>query len=309
MSYLKQSTYFMRRFMLPILITCGFVLNMFSFFVMKRIRGSSTAKYMSFLGLVDSGVLLLGGVNLWLHSVNYNSLPMASVIGCKLVPFMFYSLADYSVMIIVIMTCERFYAVWRPLQANQSNKKRMFRFNLTVSALLCMLVNSHFVFTHNLVEQIDEQDQMVRNNYNNNNDHTVKSNSNKSSFIYIENNNDSFGIVNYNKQQFNQNKICVYVAWIEFYENFWIYIDASIYSFIPFILITLFNVLIISLLNKADAKSVGLREQKILNESDRLNYSLRGRKKSNQVPYQVELSNFEAGESSFKDSKVNIFQV
>jgi hypothetical protein len=165
------------------------------------------------------------------------------------------------------------------------------------------------VFTHNLVEQIDEQDQMVRNNYNNNNDHTVKSNSNKSSFIYIENNNDSFGIVNYNKQQFNQNKICVYVAWIEFYENFWIYIDASIYSFIPFILITLFNVLIISLLNKADAKSVGLREQKILNESDRLNYSLRGRKKSNQVPYQVELSNFEAGESSFKDSKVNIFQV
>ena len=140
MSYLKQSTYALRQFMLPVLIVFGFILNMFSFLVMKRIKGSSTAQYMSFLGLVDSGVLLLGGVNLWLHSVNYNSLPMASVIGCKLVPFMFYSLADYSVMIIVIMTCERFYAVWKPLQVNQFNKKRMFRLNLSVSALLCMCV-------------------------------------------------------------------------------------------------------------------------------------------------------------------------
>ena len=42
---------------------------------------------------------------------------------------MFYSFADYSVFIIVLMTFERFYAVWKPFKAKQMNKKRIFRFN------------------------------------------------------------------------------------------------------------------------------------------------------------------------------------
>lgn len=116
--------YYLRVFVLPVLIVCGFVLNMLSFLVMKRIRScSTTSNYMAFLGLVDSGVLLIGGVSLWVHSVNTNfSFTLASILTCKLIPFLMYTLADLSVFIIVIMTAERFYAVWKPLQANKANK-------------------------------------------------------------------------------------------------------------------------------------------------------------------------------------------
>lgn len=230
MPCLNNTTFFLRKFILPILISCGFILNMFSFLVMKRIKGS-TAKYMSFLGLVDSCVLLLGGVNLWLHSVNYNSLPMATVIGCKLVPFLFYSLADYSVLIIVVMTGERFYGIWKPYHAKQINKKRLFKINLIGGAFFCSLVNLHFVFTHSLVEQ----DDLVFRYYN-------------SSQVPIE------------LDQPKKNKICAYIIWKTFYEKYWIFIDASIYSFIPFMLITIFNILIIGLLNKAEKTNFKLSE-------------------------------------------------
>lgn len=268
---LSDVTFLLRKFFLPILISCGFILNMISFIVMQRIKGSSTAKYMSFLSLVDSGVLLLGGVNLWLHSANYNSLPMASVIGCKLVPFLFYSLADYSVFIIVIMTAERFYAVWKPVHSSHLNKKRLFRLNLFLASLFCMLVNFHFILTHSLDEQVDETYQEEINEFH--------LNSTLISLIEPK-----------------VNKICVYVEWKVFYEKYWIYIDASIYSFIPFILITIFNILIIRLLSKADKKGnqlnadgvvCKLRKRTTSNDSKDENFIISWRKKrsENSISY------------------------
>lgn len=117
--------YYLRLYVVPVLVIIGFILNMLSFLVMKRIRSSTTSNYMALLGLVDSGVLLIGGFSLWTHTINANiAFTSASIISCKLVPFLMYTLADLSVFIIVIMTAERFYAVWRPLKANKMAKKR-----------------------------------------------------------------------------------------------------------------------------------------------------------------------------------------
>ena len=217
-----QLTQYLRLYAIPIVITCGLILNFISFLVMKQIK-SSTSRYMTFLALVDSGVLIVGAISLWLHSVSYNSSPIISSIGCKLVPFCFYSLADYSVLIIIIMTYERFYAVWQPVQANQSDKIKHFKFKTIISLLFCLFINSHYIYSHSFFD----------NNSNNRN-------FNSSQFLIAA--------------DFIPNYVCEYVVWKEFYEKYWIYIDASIYSFVPFILLTTFNVLTILILKKAESK-------------------------------------------------------
>jgi len=201
---------------------------------MKRIKISATTKYMSFLALIDSGVLLIGGISFWINSVKYNSSTFISIIACKLIPFLFYSFADYSVYIIVLMTIERFYAVWKPFKAKQMNKKRLFRFNILIGCLFCCLVNFHFLITHSLVYQP---------NFINNNNNNID-------YSYLKSNESVHNFEEANKK--NENYICEYHLWKEFYDYYWIYIDASVYSFVPSFLIITFNILIIILLNKAN---------------------------------------------------------
>lgn len=169
---MSEVAYYLRAYFLPVLIIGGSVLNMLSFAVMRRIRSSITSNYMATLGLVDSGVLIIGGVSLWMHTVESSfSFPLLSTMTCKLVPFALYTLADLSVFIIVIMTAERFYAVWRPLQASKRGKKRDFKMAMIASILICAAINSHFVFTHSTrrARVVDSENDAPFNNNNNNN--------------------------------------------------------------------------------------------------------------------------------------------
>ena len=213
-----QATHLIRTVIIPLMITVGLILNTISFAVMKQIK-STTATYMTYLSLVDSGVLSVGLVSLWLHSASHNSLPIITEIGCKIVPFMFYSLADFSVLIILIMTGERFYGVWKPLSNSKINKNRRLKINLLIGLAFSLLVNSHFTFTHSLVN-VGDKDQR---------------NSTLEKDDLIETSN-----------------LCEYVIWKEFYEIYWTFIDASLYSFMPFLVITTLNILIIVTLRKAE---------------------------------------------------------
>lgn len=149
LSEMSEVAYTLRVYFLPVLVIGGSILNMLSFAVMRRIRSSITSNYMATLGLVDSGVLIIGGMSLWIHTVDSSfSFPLVSKMTCKLVPFALYSLLDLSVFIIVIMTAERFYAVWRPLQASKRAKKTDFKIAMIGSIFICAAINSHFIFTH-----------------------------------------------------------------------------------------------------------------------------------------------------------------
>ncbi len=242
-----QTAYIIQNILLPALIIFGFISNAISFVIMKRIKISATTKYMTFLALIDSGVLLIGGISFWINSVKYNSSTFISIIACKLIPFLFYSFADYSVYIIVLMTIERFYAVWKPFKAKQMNKKRLFRFNILIGCLFCCLVNFHFLITHSLVYQP---------NFINNNNNNID-------YSYLKSNESVHNFEEANKK--NENYICEYHLWKEFYDYYWIYIDASVYSFVPSFLIITFNILIIILLNKA--KNVNSNLSANLNEN------------------------------------------
>jgi hypothetical protein len=239
---------------------------------MKRIKISATTKYMSFLALIDSGVLLIGGISFWINSVKYNSSTFISIIACKLIPFLFYSFADYSVYIIVLMTIERFYAVWKPFKAKQMNKKRLFRFNILIGCLFCCLVNFHFLITHSLVYQPN----FINNNNNNNIDYS-----------YLKSNESVHNFEEANKK--NENYICEYHLWKEFYDYYWIYIDASVYSFVPSFLIITFNILIIILLNKA--KNVNSNLSANLNENS-YPESVTNSKRMKQLKYNNTLTDF-----------------
>lgn len=248
-------TYVIKMFLFPILVF-GFVTNTISFIVMKRIKSSSTAKYMSILALIDCGVLLVGGFSLWAHSINYYSSKFISIIGCKLIPFLFYSLADYSVIIIVLMTGERFYGVWKPFHANKMSKKRMFRLNLLVGFLFCCLINSHFLITHNLVKF-------------NETPLNLKTGGMLVDSVIIHSSNEFKDM----SKSASTNYVCEYTMWKDFYERYWVFIDASIYSFIPSFLIVTFNIIIIRLLNKADKINSNLNHRTTRTESIISNYN------------------------------------
>ncbi len=168
---------------------------------------------------------------------------------------------DLSVGIIVTTTSEKLFAVSRPLIAY--NLKHNYKnSNKKIFLLLCFfaLVNSHFLFSHSITKYLDNQrfDDILGNYVNENlNQSSSLKNSNQTSTY------DDDEYLGYDSQIFeniiseSNKNICTYIKWNKFYEDYWTYIDAIIYSFLPFVLLSMFNLLIISYLKKA--KNEGLK--------------------------------------------------
>ena len=238
--------YYLRVYILPVLILFGTILNLLSFMVMRRMQSfSTTSKYMAALGLIDSGVLIIGGCSNFVSTyiVDQFTNSLFSKLSCKLISFSFYFMADLSVFIIVIMTAERFYAVWRPVQASTLSKKKKFRLNMCVSVVLAILVNCHFLFTHSIYR---DEKQMIPEDAN-----STLSN--------------HFSSPVNNHQDTNAMDRCIYESYYsKFYDHYWIFIDASIYSFFPSFLLIVFNFLIIKNLFKARKESNKLNEVGIM---------------------------------------------
>jgi hypothetical protein len=179
---------------------------------------------MSIISLTDTILLFTGALNLWIFAAFEWSIMTTSTIVCKLSPFLIYTALDYSISLIVLLTAEKLYAISKPLQANQNkeNIKKTLLFAF-LSLGLCAAVNSHFLFSQSLnVIKID-------NSMNKTSD-TIKMCTND-------------------------------IWWAKFYDYYWPYIDATIYSFLPFLLITVFNALIIKGLLKEAKKSCKLQKR------------------------------------------------
>ena len=70
-----------RTCILPVIVTTGIILNLFLFFIMKKLK-STTSIYMSMLSLslADTLCLLIRGFNLWLLTVfNWSFLQFSTV--------------------------------------------------------------------------------------------------------------------------------------------------------------------------------------------------------------------------------------
>jgi hypothetical protein len=221
--------YTLRVYVLPIIILVGSFFNLFLFFVMRRFN-TPISIYLQLLPLADTCVLLSGGLNLWLLAAfNWSFIQLSSAL-CKISTFFISSMLDFSVALIVIMTAERLYAVVYPFEARKSllnkNKKIMV---ISLAFVFCQIVNIHFLFSHSLI---------------------------KTSFENMTINNGNFS----EKLHTSSHKFCSFMIWNAFYSNYWIYINSVVYSFLPFMLLTGFNVSIFFCIKKAKEQRVTLSQ-------------------------------------------------
>lgn len=122
---------------------------------------------------------------------------------------------------IVIITGERMFVITFPKKVNKWINHKTARFIVVITFGFCALVNSHFLFSHNIINEnfdsITNESEIL----------------NKSRRPYLfEVDNLKFKIR------------CLPIRWYTFYDNYWPYIDATIYSFLPFVLLTFLNILI-----------------------------------------------------------------
>ena len=139
----------------PFIFILGSVCNTLIFLVMrrKRMRQQSTYFYMAVLAIADEMVLINGCLQFWLFLYTGQVITIMSNVLCKLNTLTFYASLHFSVWMVVIMTIERFVAVALPLQASRLctvEKAKKASLMLTVVVLL---VNSHFLFTHSLMQR------------------------------------------------------------------------------------------------------------------------------------------------------------
>ena len=148
---------------------------------------------------------MIGGSDIWLETAFdwklINILPLI----CKAFQFLACTMSDYSVLIILIITVEKFYAVSYPYKASQVKfcKKRL-RIIFFSALFICSIINSYFLFSLKLIEV----NSTIGYNASFNNPNTLVS-------------------------------ICTYSKWNYFYANSWPYINATIYSFLPFSMISI----------------------------------------------------------------------
>ncbi len=166
-------------------------------------------------------ILISGGTNLWLSTAFNWSLIQTSSLTCKIFPFFTYTMLDFSVWLIVITTGEKLFAVSQPLYAHslKMNAKKSVCF-VIITLIICSAINSHFLITHTIIDF-----KLINQTENN---HMV------------------------NNTEPRDLSTCSYSKWNRFYEEYWSYIDATIYSFLPFLLISVFNVLVIIYLKRAE---------------------------------------------------------
>ena len=173
------------------------------------------------------------------------------------------------------MTGEKLNAVLHPLKAHKNKLNRKKCSIITLCALfVCVLINSHFLFTHSLVPVNMLNDLAHFQNLTKlNNFKFTKNSSNSKTF-------DSF---------------CSYTKFDGFYEYVWPYIEASVYSFVPLILLIIFNILIFRSIINAEIERLKMTEaQKPL--------KLKKRKTVHNLPSEINKS-----EKKFFDTRVRFY--
>ncbi|XP_064598115.1 rhodopsin-like [Liolophura sinensis] len=135
--------FYLNRYYLRILCGVGVVCNVAVFLTMYAIKPFTTSSfYVSFLAVVDALALITK--LLYIELTRKLSLGDA---GCKFMLFFGNFTVQYANWVLVIMTLERFVAVWFPLKVNRISTMNKAKVTLFVTALLLTAFNLHFLWT------------------------------------------------------------------------------------------------------------------------------------------------------------------
>ncbi|OWF47147.1 Thyrotropin-releasing hormone receptor [Mizuhopecten yessoensis] len=183
----------------PVMILIGTIGNLLSFTAFRNSSGKvSTYPYLSALAIMDLLVIYIGLLRLWVAQLSNFDIKDQTNWTCKVVAFLGYVCSDSSVWLIVAVTLERYIAGCYPLQAANLCRIRKARFIVFVPILALCVVNSHFLWTVELLHVVN----------------------NTTEPVYICDAGHNFSaLVN----------------------DVWPWVDAGIYSFVPFVILSILN--------------------------------------------------------------------
>ena len=108
-------------------------------------------RYLAFLAVADTAVLLASALKTWVRVVWGFELLHVSQASCKLLIFLTHLSLMTAAWLIVAVTLERFLAVWLPLRAPEVCSVGRTRVVITALLALLALVNAHVFWTAELV--------------------------------------------------------------------------------------------------------------------------------------------------------------
>ena len=136
----------------PVLLVMGTIGNILSVIVLQKqsLKEMSVSFYLSALAIADTLALYIGLLNFWLARVTGTGVWSLSSITCKFYKFLLYTSNDYCAWILVIVSVQRFIAVYSPFEAKILNTKQRAILCLSVLLFLLIAVNLHLFWTFDL---------------------------------------------------------------------------------------------------------------------------------------------------------------
>lgn len=132
------------RFCLPLIILpISLINNLLSFTALRsrHMRGTSTAFFMLSLSVLDPLVLITKNL------VYFPTFVVANAVSCKILYFLIYVLGYTNVWILVIMTGDKFFAVWFPLKVSYFCTISRARYICVILLLLTSFISMHHFWT------------------------------------------------------------------------------------------------------------------------------------------------------------------
>jgi len=203
----------------PILfLIVGTIGNLLSVYVVLRskLRRHSTFIYLAFLSVVDLIVLYTFSINFILHAWFNIDLQHVSLIACKIYSFSIYFFPQTSAWILTAVSIDRVCALTRGIR--KTRKTRVTYMSILIIFLILLVLNVQFLFYNNTYRFRDEYE------YNNEN-------------IYrIVDTDMDINVVQCSSENHEIYK--------EFYQHIWVYVDAFINVYLPFLLMFLCSTII-----------------------------------------------------------------
>lgn len=232
----------------------------------KRIApgGLTIYLYLCLLAVYDLGVLVFGLLNEWIYSLSLFDLKNQSIVVCKLFTFFAFLFSHCSSSTIVITTAIRILAVYAPYKASNLTTIKSVRLISCLQLAFFSMFNLHLFWTMSLIELKYEPPPASLND-------SAKSmlkfkveNTNVLTVYFVSSLNSSTNEEHSNKLSLNQCKITPSL----FARSIWPIADKLAYCILPFLLITLFNVLIVVNIKKVQKYSYTLYVSKLLNQQE-----------------------------------------
>ena len=153
LSTAQRATFAIVRYLFPVIVLVGTTGNAMSAAVMLRrgMRATSIYTYLLALAVVDTVVLFVSAFKTWMRLTSGVEWLHASTAACRTIMFLLLVALHLSAWLIVVVSADRFVAVWMPLKAMTLCTPRRARIVCLVISSVIVVANIHVFWTIHLI--------------------------------------------------------------------------------------------------------------------------------------------------------------